>query len=117
MVSNHGGRQLDGCSATAEVLRECVEAVAGTGIEVYIDGGVRRGKDVMRALSLGATAVFIGRPVLHGLVVGGEQGVHSVLSILHEELLTTMALCGCETTGDISTSHTAVRFGLAPSRL
>ena len=74
VVSNHGGRQLDGCCGTAEVLRECVEAAAGR-IEVYVDGGIRRGKDVFRALALGATSVFIGRPVLHGLVAGGEHGV------------------------------------------
>jgi 4-hydroxymandelate oxidase len=62
VVSNHGGRQLDGCLGSAEALEECVDAVASSGLEVLVDGGVRRGRDVLRALALGASAVFIGRP-------------------------------------------------------
>ena len=108
VVSNHGGRQLDSCAPTADVLSECVAAVGGVGhkkIEVYVDGGVRRGKDVFRALALGADAVLVGRPVWHGLAVGGEPGVARVLSILQQELRTTMQLCGCERVCDVSPRH------------
>jgi 4-hydroxymandelate oxidase len=94
IVSNHGGRQLDGAIATVEALPEVVDGVAG-GAEVYVDGGVRRGTDVLKALALGARAVFVGRPVLWGLAVGGEAGVREVLSILRQELDLAMALAGC----------------------
>jgi 4-hydroxymandelate oxidase len=94
IVSNHGGRQLDGAMATVDALPEVVEGVAG-GAEVYVDGGVRRGTDVLKALALGARAVFVGRPVLWGLAVGGEAGVREVLSILRQELDLAMALAGC----------------------
>jgi 4-hydroxymandelate oxidase len=93
IVSNHGGRQLDSAPATAEVLRPIADAVAGRG-EVLVDGGIRRGTDVLKALALGATGVAVGRPVLWGLATAGQQGVHRVLSILHSELDTAMALCG-----------------------
>jgi (S)-2-hydroxy-acid oxidase len=85
-VSNHGGRQLDTIPASIEVLEECVEAVRGSGMEVYFDGGVRRGTDVFKALALGANCVFIGRPVLYGLAVNGQAGVEKVLTILNDEL-------------------------------
>lgn len=94
IVSNHGGRQLDGCPATIDVLPEVVEAVAGRA-EVYMDGGIRRGGDVFKALALGARAVLVGRPVLWGLATAGEAGVVSVLDILRRELADTMSLCGC----------------------
>jgi 4-hydroxymandelate oxidase len=95
-VSNHGGRQLDGAVATADALPEVVDAVAaaGGGAEVYVDGGIRTGADVVRALALGACAVMLGRPVLYGLAVGGEAGVRDVLDTLTEELVRSMALCG-----------------------
>jgi len=93
VVSNHGGRQLDGVVATADALAEVVGAVAG-GAEVYVDGGIRRGTDVLRALALGARAVLVGRPVLYGLAVGGRVGVRDVLTTLTDELATAMALCG-----------------------
>jgi 4-hydroxymandelate oxidase len=93
-VSNHGGRTLDGTAATAEVLPEVVAAVDGRA-EVYVDGGIRSGVDVLRACCLGARAVMIGRPVLWGLAVDGATGVEAVLRHLGEELARAMALCGC----------------------
>jgi 4-hydroxymandelate oxidase len=92
-VSNHGGRQVPGCLPTAVALEDVVEAV-GDGGEVYVDGGVRSGADVLRALALGATAVMVGRPVWWGLGVAGEAGAHGVLQAYAEELRRTMALCG-----------------------
>jgi 4-hydroxymandelate oxidase len=94
VVSNHGGRQLDGQPATIEVLPEVVEAVAGRGL-VLVDGGVRRGTDVLKALAIGADAVQIGRPVLWGLACGGEAGVRRVIAQLARELDLAMALAGC----------------------
>ena len=93
IVSNHGGRQLDGTDGTIEVLAECVEAAAGR-CDVFMDGGIRRGKDVYKALALGAAAVFVGRPVLWGMLVGGGEGVGRTLEILREELVTVMQLMG-----------------------
>src|SRR5579875_220816 len=100
VVSNHGGRQLDSVPATIAVLPEIVEAVDGR-LEVLLDGGVRRGTDVVKALALGARAVLCGRPVLWGLAVAGEQGVRDVLSLLRAELDCAMALCGCNSVGGI----------------
>ena len=94
VVSNHGGRQLDGAPATADVLAALTDAVQGR-VEVLVDGGIRRGGDVLRALALGARAVLVGRPVLWGLAVDGERGVHAVLDTLKEELDHSMALAGC----------------------
>ncbi|XP_028395423.1 hydroxyacid oxidase 1-like [Dendronephthya gigantea] len=100
IVSNHGGRQLNGVPATIEVLPSIVSAV-GHDIEVYLDGGIRFGSDIFKALALGARAVFIGRPILWGLAHQGEEGVYRVLQIFKEELKITMALCGCASLGDI----------------
>ena len=94
VVSNHGGRQLDTSPATIEVLESIATALDGR-IEVLIDGGVRRGTDVLKALALGARAVLLGRPVLWGLTVEGEQGVRRVLDILRHEFDVAMALAGC----------------------
>jgi 4-hydroxymandelate oxidase len=94
-VSNHGGRLLTGCIPTARALPEVVDAVGGSA-EVYVDGGIRSGADVMKALALGANAVLIGRPVLWGLAVDADDGVASVLSDLRDELVRTMALCGVD---------------------
>lgn len=102
MVSNHGGRQLDGVPATIEVLPEIVEAVRGTGVEVYMDGGVRLGTDVLKALALGARVVFVGRPVIWGLAYKGEQGVRKILQMLRDELKVAMALAGCASLKDIT---------------
>ncbi|XP_065907378.1 2-Hydroxyacid oxidase 1-like isoform X2 [Dysidea avara] len=93
IVSNHGGRQLDGVLAAIDVLGEVVEAVEGR-VEVYLDGGVRQGTDVLKALALGAKAVFIGRPVLWGLAYQGQTGVEEVLRIIKEEFKLAMALSG-----------------------
>ena len=103
VVSNHGGRQLDTAPATCEVLPAVVAAV-GDSCEVYIDGGVRRGSDVLKAIALGARAVLIGRPVLWGLSVNGQEGATQVLEILRRELDETMLLCGCATLAQIDRS-------------
>jgi 4-hydroxymandelate oxidase len=102
-VSNHGGRQLDTSVATADALPEITEAVAGQ-VPLIVDGGVRRGTDVLKAIALGADAVAIGRPQLWGLAVGGEPGVRAVLDLLREELSIAMALSGCSTLADIDRS-------------
>jgi len=99
VVSNHGGRQLDGSPATAAVLGSIVDAVRGR-VEVLVDGGVRRGTDVLRALSLGARAVLLGRPILWGLAVAGEEGAHGVLEAVRDELDHSMALAGCARLSD-----------------
>lgn len=101
VVSNHGGRQLDTCVATAEALGPIAEAV-GDRLEVLVDGGIRRGTDVLKALALGARAVLVGRPVLWGLASGGSQGVEEVLALLQGELDQAMALCGCPTVSAIT---------------
>ncbi|XP_049416258.1 hydroxyacid oxidase 1 [Epinephelus fuscoguttatus] len=103
LVSNHGARQLDGVPATLDVLEEVVKAVQGR-CDVYLDGGVRRGTDVLKALALGAKAVFIGRPVLWGLACQGEQGVTEVLELIKEELRLAMALSGCCSVSEVSRS-------------
>lgn len=96
VVSNHGGRQLDTVVPTIRALPEVVDAMAGRGA-VIVDGGIRRGTDVLKALALGANAVQVGRPVLWGLAVDGEAGVAKVLKLLQDELDNAMALCGCPT--------------------
>ena len=94
VVSNHGGRQLDGVAATIDVLPEVVEAVDGR-VEVLVDGGVRRGTDVVKALALGARAVLAGRAPLWGLAVDGEAGARDVLRLLRAEVLNALQLTGC----------------------
>jgi 4-hydroxymandelate oxidase len=101
VVSNHGGRQLDTVVATADALAEVVAAV-GDRAEVYVDGGVRRGTDVVKALALGARAVLVGRPVLWGLAVDGVGGVERVLSGLAGELRLAMALCGATEVAELT---------------
>ncbi|SDR31241.1 alpha-hydroxy acid oxidase [Pseudovibrio sp. Tun.PSC04-5.I4] len=93
IVSNHGGRQLDGAPSSIEILPEIVDAV-GDKVEIHIDGGIRSGQDVLKAISLGAKGTYIGRPFLYGLGAGGKQGVTKSLEIIQKELDTTMALCG-----------------------
>ena len=100
VVSNHGGRQLDTAPATCEVLPHVVAAV-GDGCEVYVDGGIRRGSDVLKAIAFGARAVLVGRPILWGLTVNGEQGATDILEILRRELDEAMLLCGCTRLADI----------------
>ena len=106
VVSNHGARQLDSVAATLTVLPEIVEAVAGR-IPVLMDGGVRRGTDVFKALALGATAVMVGRPIAWGLAAGGEDGVFDVLRILRAELENTMSLAGTHAVSDITPAFVA----------
>ena len=101
IVSNHGGRQLDTAIASVRALPEVVDSVAGRA-DVLLDGGIRRGTDVIKALALGARAVLIGRPVVWGLASAGEAGARRVLDLLRAEVDLAMALCGCPTIGDIS---------------
>ena len=101
MVSNHGGRQLDGALASIDALPEVVKAVDGR-VAVLLDGGIRRGTDVLKALALGATAVGIGKPVFFALAVGGQEGVSQMLRLLQTELAAAMALCGVARVQDIS---------------
>lgn len=101
VVSNHGGRQLAAAPATIAALPAISEAVGGR-IEVLLDGGIRRGSDVVKALALGARAVLVGRPVLWGLAAGGRAGVGHALGLLRNELDLAMALCGCATVADIT---------------
>jgi isopentenyl diphosphate isomerase/L-lactate dehydrogenase-like FMN-dependent dehydrogenase len=104
VVSNHGGRQLDGVAASIDVLPEAVDAVGGR-LEVYMDGGVRRGTDVLVALALGARAVLVGRPLLWGLSVGGEAGALRVLELLRAEVELGLTLLGTPTPADITRAH------------
>ena len=113
VVSNHGGRQLDTAPATISVLPGIVEAVNG-GIEVLLDGGVRRGTDVLKALALGARAVLIGRPILWGLALDGEAGVRGVLDLLRAELDVAMALVGCPSVKAVSSALIWRHPGAAP---
>ena len=103
IVSNHGGRQLDGAVATLDVLAEVVKAVDNRA-EVIVDGGIRRGVDILKALALGAKAVLLGRPVLWGLAVGGQAGVAHVIELLRDELDVAMALSGCASLDEIDSS-------------
>jgi len=104
VVSNHGGRQLDGVQATLDALPGVVDAVAGRA-EVLLDGGVRRGTDALKALALGARAVLIGRPMLWALAVGGEEGVTHVLELLRAEVELGLALLGCSSPPDVVRAH------------
>ncbi|MDY0747175.1 alpha-hydroxy acid oxidase [Paucibacter sp. R3-3] len=94
IVSNHGGRQLDGAESSIRALPAIVDAVAGRGIEVHMDGGIRSGQDVLKAYALGARGTYIGRSMLYGLGAMGEAGVTKALEIIHKELDITMAFCG-----------------------
>ncbi|KAF8955822.1 Hydroxyacid oxidase 1 [Entomortierella lignicola] len=116
LVSNHGGRQLDGVLATIDALPEVLDAVKGKDVEVYLDGGVRKGTDVLKALALGAKAVFLGRPVLWGLAHDGEAGVSLALDLIQKEFELAMALAGCCKITDINRAH--VQHGtMSTSRL
>ena len=99
IVSNHGGRTLDTAPATATALPRVVQAVGGA-VPVLVDGGIRRGTDVLKAMALGASAVLVGRPVLHSLANAGAAGVAHVLRLLRDELEIAMALTGCRTLAD-----------------
>ena len=101
IVSNHGGRQFDTAPAAIDALGPVVDAV-GDRAEVILDGGIRRGADIVKAIAMGARAVQIGRPIVWGLVVDGEDGVRDVLGLLHDELDLAMALAGCRSIDEIS---------------
>ncbi|KAJ1724837.1 hypothetical protein LPJ61_005698, partial [Coemansia biformis] len=102
-VSNHGGRQLDGTLAAIDALPQVVEA-AGNRVEIYVDGGVRQGTDVFKALALGARAVFVARPVLWGLAYNGESGAFLALDLLRKELELAMTLIGTVSIAEINES-------------
>jgi isopentenyl diphosphate isomerase/L-lactate dehydrogenase-like FMN-dependent dehydrogenase len=104
VVSNHGGRQLDGVPATLDALEEVVEAVDGR-VEVLLDGGVRRGTDALKALALGARAVLIGRAMVWGLAARGEEGVADVLRLLRDEVELGLELLGCASPADVTRAH------------
>ncbi len=104
VVSNHGGRQLDGVPATLDALPEVVEAVAGR-VEVYLDGGIRRGGDIAKALALGARAVLAGRAPIFGLAAAGEEGVRHVLELLRGELTLALCLLGCTSPEEVTRAH------------
>src|SRR5262249_30685751 len=108
IVSNHGGRHLDTTVTTAEALPDIVASVGGAG-EVYVDGGIRRGSDILKALALGARAVLVGRPTLWGLAVRGADGVRDVLDHLGSELMRTMALSGVADAGEAAPDLVAAR--------
>lgn len=100
VISNHGGRQLDSAPATIEILPAIADSIKGK-IPILIDSGFRRGVDIFKALALGADCILLGRPILWGLAVAGQEGVEKVLGILKAELLESMILCGCSTIGEI----------------
>jgi len=104
VVSNHGGRQLDHCVAGIEALPE-VAAAAGSRLAVLVDGGFRRGTDVVKALALGAQAVMIGRATLYGLMAGGEAGVDRALAILTTEIDRTLGQLGCNSPDELNAAH------------
>lgn len=104
IVSNHGGRQVDGAIAALDALPP-IAAVAGKRLTILFDSGIRRGSDVFKAIALGARAVLVGRPVMWGLAVGGEHGVHHVLSNLIADIDLTLALSGCRSFGELRNSH------------
>jgi 4-hydroxymandelate oxidase len=105
IVSNHGGRQLDGAIATLDALPEIVSTLSGTNLDVIVDGGIRRGIDVVKALALGAKMVLVGRPVLWGLAVDGETGAYTVLELLRRELDAALALIGCPCARDLNSNY------------
>ncbi len=115
VVSNHGGRQLDTAPATADVLESIVQAV-GPQVPVLVDGGIRRGTDIVKALALGARAVLVGRPLIWGLTVGGEAGARRVLELLRHEFDIAMALSGCNRIGEVDRSLLARAGELPPAR-
>lgn len=107
LVSNHGGRQVDGGMGALDALPSVVSAVAGR-VPVFFESGIRCGADIFKALALGASAVGVGRPYVYGLGLGGEIGIQTVLEYLRAELDLTMALCGCRTLGEIDRSALAI---------
>ena len=108
MLSNHGGRQLDGSRAPFDQLPAIADAVGGK-VEIIIDGGIRRGTHILKALSLGATACSFGKGYLFGLGAGGQKGVEAVLQKMHDEIRRDMILLGCKSVKDLNKSNVAFR--------
>ncbi|KAI1629221.1 (S)-2-hydroxy-acid oxidase [Exophiala viscosa] len=112
VISNHGGRQLDGVPASLDALRDCAPAACDENgkrlIQIAVDGGIRRGSDIFKAIALGAQMVFVGRIPIWGLSVGGEEGVTKAVQILTQEFRQTMALAGCRTVADITPDRLAI---------
>ncbi|KAG0650720.1 Oxidase FUB9 [Hyphodiscus hymeniophilus] len=115
IVSNHGGRQLDGVPSTLDSLRDCAPAAAGK-IPIAIDGGIRRGSDIFKALALGASFCFVGRVPIWGLAYNGQEGVELAIKLLMNEFNITMALAGCKNVSEISKAHLSL-LGPALSKL
>jgi 4-hydroxymandelate oxidase len=115
IVSNHGGRQLDTVLSGADALAPIADAVAGR-IDVLVDGGIRRGTDVVKALALGARAVLVGRPLTHGLAVAGAEGARHVLEILLTEVENALALTGCPRASELDRSFVTPAPWAVPSR-
>jgi 4-hydroxymandelate oxidase len=109
IVSNHGGRQLDTTPTSIEMLPQIAEAV-GDKLEILIDGGIRRGTDILKALALGAKAVLIGRPIIWGLSAQGSTGVYNILQSLQYELKSAMTFCGCKKLKDITSDLVVNNF-------
>ncbi|KAJ9635391.1 Non-canonical non-ribosomal peptide synthetase fub8 [Coniosporium tulheliwenetii] len=107
IVSNHGGRQLDGMPATIDALQECAPVARGR-IQIAVDGGIRRGSDIFKALALGAQHCFVGRIVIWGLAYKGQEGVELAVKILLDEFRATMALAGCRKISDMTRDHLSV---------
>ncbi|HBF66415.1 MAG TPA: alpha-hydroxy-acid oxidizing enzyme, partial [Clostridium sp.] len=101
VVSNHGGRVLDGCAATADVLEEIVAAV-GDSVKIFVDGGIRTGGDIFKALALGADGIIIARPFVSAVFGGGAEGVAGYINKIGEELRDTMAMCGATSISEIT---------------
>jgi len=116
VVSNHGGRQLDGAPSALQMLPNVVEAVQGK-VPVWVDGGIRRGTDILKALALGAQGVLLGRPVLYALAVGGQEGVERALDLLRQEFELAMALAGCSNLSEISRTMLINAPGCLASKL
>ena len=110
IVSNHGGRQLDGVSATLRALPEIVAAVGGQA-EILLDGGIRRGSDIVKAICLGARAVLLGRGYAYGLAAAGHAGVARALAIFREDVERTMRLLGCTSVAELNSSYVEIPAG------
>jgi L-lactate dehydrogenase (cytochrome) len=115
VVSNHGGRQLDGVAPTLRVLPEVVAAVDGR-IEIMLDGGIRRGSDVVKALAMGARAVLVGRAYAYGLGAAGGPGVHRAIEILRSDIVRTLKLLGCASVAALDRSYVGVPADWEPTR-